>query len=268
MTQVLADFDVEITTVLLAHRYTIHPGSDMDGYRSGRNMHGMVCTLHGIGEYVFSDGERIRLQSGEIALIPATAAYRVHAADGEPFEHYTVNFTGDGDTLPEWIPRSKMVVLRPKDPVMFQARFEELAESWKRMRAGYRMQARARLLLLLADYLTECMTQNVDPGAYSRTLPAKRMIETRYDEPLNLEQMARACGMCEGSFRRAFASVYDQSPVKYLLNLRVEKAKELLLMGLSLEEVARRTGFSDVNYFIRYFRKTTGMTPGRFRQMY
>ena len=264
----LTDFDVEIASVLLAHRYTIAPETDMDVYRRGRHMHGMVCALDGGAEYTFEDGDIIRLQPGEIALISADSAYRVRTVDDRPFEHYTVNFLGDADTLPEWVPPRKMCVLHPKDPAMYLTRFEELAEGWKRMRTGYRMHAKARLLSLLADFLTESMNRNVDPGAYHRTLPAKRMIETRYAEPLTIAQMAEACSMGAGSFRRVFSAVYNQSPVQYLLNLRIEKAKELLLLGLSLDEVAQQTGFADVNYFIRYFHKVSGMTPGQFRRRY
>lgn len=266
--QGLMDFDVEVSAVLLAHRFTMEPGVEVDTYRHGRHMHGMVCALRGGGEYVFADGARVLVAPGQVALIPAAACYRVHAADGAPFAHYTVNFLGDAKTFPAWIPPEKAHVLRPRDPEMYRSRFEELTEIWLRMRSGYRMQARARLLQLLGDYLAESQARRVDPGAYSRTLPAKRMIEERYAEPITLAQLAKACGMCEGSFRRAFAAVYNQSPVAYLLNLRVERAKEMLLIGLSLEDAAQRTGFSDVNYFIRYFRKVTGTTPGRFRQMY
>ena len=110
------DLDVDVTQVLLAHRYTMVPGLEMDAYRQGRNMHGMVCPIDGAGEYFFSTGQISRLSPGQIALIPASAAYRVRAADGRPFEHYTVNFLGNGDTLPPWIPRSGMYVLSPKDP--------------------------------------------------------------------------------------------------------------------------------------------------------
>ena len=262
------DLDVDVTQVLLAHRYTMVPGLEMDAYRQGRNMHGMVCPIDGAGEYFFSTGQISRLSPGQIALIPASAAYRVRAADGRPFEHYTVNFLGNGDTLPPWIPRGGMYVLSPKDPALFMARFQELTDIWQRMRAGYRMNAKARLLSILAEYLCQCLSQNVDPCAYSRTLPARRRIETDYAQPLTLAQLAQECGMSPGGFRRVFTRVYGQPPIAHLMRLRVEKAKELLLIGSSLEETARLTGFSDVNYFIRYFKKATGMTPGRFRLMF
>lgn len=262
------DYDVDVARVVIAHRFAYETDAEMDAYVRGRSVHGLVCCQSGQAKYTFADGRSIQLSAGEIALIPATSAYKVRKDSPEPFAHYTVNFLGSAESLPDWVSRSKMHVLRPKDFARYLARFEELAELWRRMRTGYRMQTKAKLLLLLFDYLSECMAQSVDPGAYNRTLPAKRMIEERYGEPLTLAEMAESCGMCEGSFRRAFVSVYNQSPVAYLLNLRIEKGKDLLLAGYSLEETAQRVGFSDVNYFIRYFHKVTGTTPGRFRQMY
>lgn len=260
------DFDVKIERILLAHHFVMEPRQNMDGYVQGRGMDGLVCPISGGGEYEFPDQTRVHLMPGEIALIPAEAAYRVRAAGNTPFEHYTVNFILDPSSLPEWMMQRKMHVLHPKDLPMYLSRLDELVKVWGRMRAGYCMQTRARLLTLLADYLLESMVQKLDLGAYNRTLPAKRMIELRYNEPISLKEMAQNCGMCEGSFRRAFAQVYGQPPIAYLLSFRVEKAKELLLMGLSLEEVAQRVGFSEANYLIRYFRKATGMTPGQFRE--
>ncbi len=262
------DFDVEITRVLLAHRFTIKPNMEMDTYLHRRGIHGMVCPIDGSGEFLFAGGRSVRLQPGEIALIPASSAYRLRAADEKPFEHYTVNFLGSEDSLPEWIPRASLYVLKPKNPAMYLARFQEMTEIWQRMRAGFRMNVKARLLSLMADCLVECIAQNVDPAAYCRMLPARRLMETRYNEPLTLHQLAAACCMNEGSFRRVFTAVYGQPPIAHLLSLRMEKAKELLLIGSSLEETALQVGFSDVNYFIRYFKKATGMTPGHFRQMY
>ncbi len=266
--RLLTDFDMEITSVLLAHRYIIQPGVEMDAYRQGRNMHGVVCPIAGSGKYLFSQSSIVYLKPGEIALIPASSAYRMRSADDQPFEHYTVNFFGNANTLPEWIPCKSMYVLRPKNPAIFLSRFQELTEIWQHMRIGFRMHAKAHLLSLLAEYVSECITQHVDPGAYNRTLPARRMIETSYAQPLTLEQLAQSCSMNKSAFRRVYTNVYGQSPIADLLDLRIEKAKELLLIGSSLEETASSTGFKDVNYFIRYFKKTTGITPGRFRHIY
>lgn len=261
------DFDVSVTEVVLAHRYALEQRR-VDIYRCGRRMHGLVCVLSGMAEYCFADGRRILLRAGDAAVIPAAAAYTLYWQGDERFEHYTVNFLGDEKTLPPWVTEKGIWVIRPRNFALCTARLEELVGVWSRRRPGFQMQTRARLLALLADILAEGAVSAADPAAYSCTLPALRIIENRYPEKITLEQLAQACGMSVSAFRRAFAGVYEQPPLAYLLRFRVEKARELLLLGFSVEETALRTGFSDANYFVRYFRTVTGMTPGRFRRIY
>lgn len=53
---------------------------------------------------------------------------------------------------------------------------------------------------------------------------------------------------------------------QYLLRLRVRQASQLLLdRDISVEEVAAQVGFRDVSYFVQYFKRLTGMTPGEMR---
>lgn len=260
--RIITDFDLDISQVILAHH---HITTRVDAYRNGRKLHGIVCPISGLAQYSFPGYPPIRLGPGEIALIPATTSYRVGCIGTEPFDHYTVNFLGQIETFPKWIPRDRMYVLQTADFAVYQKQIQEMVTLWQQHRTGYRMQVRARLLALLANYLTESISQVLNPGSYGRTLPAKQMIDERYAEKLTLEEMAKACNMSLSGFRRAFMESYQQSPGAYLTNLRLEKAKEFLLLGYTLEEVAQLTGFGDVNYFIRYFHRKTGVTPGRFR---
>ncbi len=51
----------------------------------------------------------------------------------------------------------------------------------------------------------------------------------------------------------------------YLNNLRIEKAKQLLSTGFyTTNDIATRTGFHDVYYFSKVFKKFTGTTPGKY----
>jgi AraC-like DNA-binding protein/quercetin dioxygenase-like cupin family protein len=66
--------------------------------------------------------------------------------------------------------------------------------------------------------------------------------------------------------RRLFAERVGETPVRYLAGLRMERAKELLQMGLGIKEVALRIGLPDQYYFSRLFSRTQGLSPSEYRK--
>lgn len=261
----LYDYDVQITQVILAHFHSILPSGRVTAYRNGRKFHGIICVLSGSAYYHFAGQKPQCLKQGEIAFIPASASYEVFCTDNIPFEHYTVNFTADETTLPPWLPKDHMFLLYSTRFPSCRLQLQEMVALWNQRKTGYRMKVRAKLMIFLADFLSESLNQKHNSGNYRRILPAKHLMDERYNEKLSLEQLAYTCHMSLSSFRRAFTEAYHCAPGAYLTNLRLEKAKELLILGYSVEETGTLTGFSDANYFIRFFRKKTGIAPGQFR---
>lgn len=69
------------------------------------------------------------------------------------------------------------------------------------------------------------------------------------------------------SLNRQFKKLTGQTIFAYLNKLRIEKAKQLLSTGFyTVTDVASRTGFHDVYYFSKVFKKLTGMSPGKYNQ--
>ena len=98
-------------------------------------------------------------------------------------------------------------------------------------------------------------------------LPAMRYIEQNYRLPdLGNERLARECGISEVYFRRLFSEQMKTSPKQYIIDVRVQKAKQLLAEGaLKISAVAQACGFSNPYHFCRVFRQRTGMTPTDYR---
>jgi AraC-like DNA-binding protein len=68
------------------------------------------------------------------------------------------------------------------------------------------------------------------------------------------------------NFRREWTKLYAESPIRYHDSIRMYFAKEYLNCGYyTVAEVAKMCGFDDVSYFIRFFKKKTGMTPSVFK---
>ena len=92
-------------------------------------------------------------------------------------------------------------------------------------------------------------------------------IQGHYTQPLRVEDIAASVFISRRECMRAFQNVLGISPIQYVLQLRVRKAKELLLeTGLSLGEICAACGFQGQSYFTKVFRERTGTTPGKFRE--
>ena len=79
--------------------------------------------------------------------------------------------------------------------------------------------------------------------------------------------LASLCNMSEVLFRRNFKNSTGLSPLKYINNLKISRAKELLSVGMcSVSEAATLSGFHNECYFSREFKKHTGMSPVEYKK--
>jgi len=97
---------------------------------------------------------------------------------------------------------------------------------------------------------------------------ARDMINAHLEEELSLEQLAHECRLSVSHFANAFARSTGISPHRWLMQRRVDVAKDLMLTtDSSLVEISLKCGFSDQSHFTRVFAEATGETPGRWRQI-
>ena len=92
-------------------------------------------------------------------------------------------------------------------------------------------------------------------------------LNQRYKDNWNVASMAEYCKLSVGYFSHIFKKRIGVAPMRYLNELRVEKAKELIATNtMNLSDIASMVGFSDPLYFSRVFKKTTGIPPKEFQQ--
>ena len=95
---------------------------------------------------------------------------------------------------------------------------------------------------------------------------AMAFIEAHIDQPIRLEQLAAAAAVSPFHFHRQFKRSTGITPHRYIVQMRMERAKALLSQSeLSLAEVAARVGFADQSHFTSIFRRMTSMTPRSYR---
>jgi AraC family transcriptional regulator len=102
----------------------------------------------------------------------------------------------------------------------------------------------------------------------SRERKVCRYIQDNLDQPLLLEDLAKVPLLSPNYFISMFQQSTGMTPHKYVLQQRVEHAKELLTHSkLPLVEIAHKCGFPDQSQFTTTFCRHMGVTPGRYKRL-
>ena len=93
-------------------------------------------------------------------------------------------------------------------------------------------------------------------------------IETYYREKLTLEYLADLCHGSPYHLHRTFKRIKGMTPVDYIQQTRINKAKEFLIQtNAAIADIAISVGMSNTSYFVTLFKKKTGYTPTEYREL-
>lgn len=128
-------------------------------------------------------------------------------------------------------------------------------------------------LLALVRGVVECQApapsdEQMDYGTARRrelTDRAKQYLRDNYDQPLRLDDVASALNVSGYYLSHVFSQESNFSLFSYLTNLRIERAKRMLIEeATNISEAACAVGYNDPNYFAKIFRKHVGVSPSEF----
>ncbi|MFJ8821527.1 AraC family transcriptional regulator [Streptomyces sp. NPDC102467] len=135
-------------------------------------------------------------------------------------------------------------------------------------RPGDELEAAARLALVgerLRERLRPRLADVPRPGPDRRVAGALReLLDARVVEGVELSEAAGLVHAHPAHLVRSFGAAYGIAPHQYLMARRVDRARRLLLDGLSPGEVAAECGFYDQSHLARHFKRVVGVPPGRY----
>jgi AraC-like DNA-binding protein len=98
---------------------------------------------------------------------------------------------------------------------------------------------------------------------------ARTILDENFDKHITIPELARQSGINEAKLKEGFRELFGNSIHSYLLQLRLEKARQLLLTTtLTITDITYHIGYSHVTHFTSMFKKETGITPGAWRKKY
>ncbi len=125
-------------------------------------------------------------------------------------------------------------------------------------------------LHLLANYSTATsVTHNINGGLSGYKLRRVReFIIANLEDDLSLAEISEVADLSQFHFARAFRKSTGLTPQQFLMQQRIERAKELLSEAdLPIVEISLRTGFKNQSHFTTLFRKFTKLTPKTWREL-
>lgn len=121
------------------------------------------------------------------------------------------------------------------------------------------------------NLMTELVLIRSEPKTVSdlppHTAAAKKLLFEHPEHEWSLDLLAELTRTNKYTIIKDFKERLGVSPMRYLSELRLSLAKNLLLStDLSVADISRRSGFSSANYFVHMFKKKTGLSPTEFRR--
>ncbi len=123
------------------------------------------------------------------------------------------------------------------------------------------------ILILRVTKLNNIHTEENMPTKHSNKIVwlAKQYMEQYYAENITLDMLAEKFFFNKFYLERCFKQVLDCTPLQYLKQVRMERAKNLLIStDFSISEIAIQVGYSSASHFACIFQKYTGQTPSDY----
>lgn len=231
------------------------------------------CVLDGRGEILldgrwhrFSAGQLLTLKPGQEFQHERTVgggSYLLYYAHLLPFGSASAAFSAPlAAAWPMILPVGHLPELG--------ALFAQLFAAYATRPGEYSLAVKGIALQLLGVIFEELRAQPAltQPLSHPRVLRAREFIEANYAHDLALRDIARDCGLSPAHLCVLFRRQFGRSPIEYLIQVRLQKAKVLLARGLAVREVAEQVGVHSQHYFARLFRQKIGETPSEFAASY
>lgn len=240
----------------------------------GYPAHQLFLSRSGTGIFRIEGKPELTLTPGTTLLIPAGVSHSYYPADSD--EMWDLGFVAfHGGTSEALLGQMKELLMTRVNTPNFGMLWNQLESLWhlislngeqaywEASRKMYEM----LLTLLEGKSPAKRPSKNVYPAGHPNggLQTAVQLMHDHYNERLLLANVARAAGYSIQHFHRLFVAAYGVTPQRYLLQLRMRRAVQLLEWnpGITVEKVADMLGM-ETSYFIRMFKRTYQVTPKKY----
>jgi len=224
----------------------------------GRRHHGFLFTVNGTETYHFSD-RSITAPPGSVLDIPRGESYATTLSGDE-----SVVVVVDFELFSEGC-RPFLISFTEQNSI--KSCFTRIETEWRRTDCAHLPECKSifyRIVGLMCSQLRLFLPSE----KFDIIAGAVEYLHAHYlDIDFRLEELSRIAGISHRYFESLFRRKYGITPKEYLLSMKIELAKELLLQDeMLIRDIALRLGYSDIYHFGRLFTARTGYTPSEYRK--
>lgn len=248
-----------------------HPDDHFFTWEKGRRLaaYTFVYITRGKGEFDSKPSGKIAIEAGSVFLIFPHIWHRFRPQRESGWDEYWVECSGD--LLEAAVKRSGLV---PESPVLRVGHddgllrcFLNIADTIRQESPGFEAIIAMRALEIVArirSLLKIAASEGTTVAEKFVKQSQLRMREAIADK-IDFKQLASQLGMSYSSFRRQFKEETGRAPGEYFIEMKMNRAKELLMTDHSIQEIAGILGYDSLFYFSRHFKSCTGLSPTAYR---
>lgn len=229
---------------------------------------------------IYSQDFTTIIQAGELSFIPKNVYRRTTYISSEPYERILLKFTDEmiADLL-KTIGTDNFNTLFQEHVLRFekstQIKIKEILKEMEQEWNSYNSYSELILKGLLNKLIITCLRERIIGNAHILSLEKKHdyladaviYIKTHLRDNPSLEETARHINISASYLSKIFINQLNTSYSAFVLNEKLSLACKLLMnTKLSMTEIALEAGFSSNSYFSDCFKRSTGMSPLKFRK--
>lgn len=222
------------------------------------------------GTVMFQEGDtKEYLSSGFIKIIPPDTHVDFTYYPEDHNEYYFIHFVGR-------LAQSLLDCIFIDGNTVFVGSRPDIAELFSEIEKSFEISEddqTTRAMLLKSIFYTMLKTrQNKNVKNIQSSLAISKVIiyiQNHFNQNITVDQLANMCYISKNHFMTLFKEHTGHSPINYIINIRIETAKNLLEnSNYTINEISAETGFKNSLYFSRIFKKKIGVSPNQYRKEY